>query len=304
MRRAFSFAMEGRPMLRTLAVGTALLLQALAAHAQEPQGGSRAGDRYEIRSERLSSHSSSDGSSSGSSRDVDALMERVIAVRDAGEELEFDLPDDATAEDRARTWQFPVRVLRPSHGPLQLLNGAELEARVGSWLAAAGLPREACGHWIFTWNAFRIECDPQAVMQTLAILDLRRGELRDGASYQEAGERGPGVLRREARGSDGAAFVVEMEVDPEAVRRERAQADIVIAEIGRRESLALDAALQAHASERISGTIRIRFETDAAGRATRRTKVTELGIEGPDGGRETQTITETVERRLVSRPEP
>ncbi|MEA3044992.1 MAG: hypothetical protein QOH47_2830 [Sphingomonadales bacterium] len=290
-------------MLRALTVGTTLLLQALAAHAQEPQGGSRAGDRYEIRSERLWSRSSGEGSS-GSSRDVDVLMERVIAVRDAGEELEFDLPDDATAEDRARTWQFPVRVLRPSQGPLQLLNGAELEARVERWLAAAGWPRAICGRWIFTWNAFRIECDPQSVIPGLARLDLESLDLREGAPYREAGARGPGVLRRETRGSDGAAFVVELEVDPEAVRRERAQNDVVVAEIGRRESLSLDAALQAHSAERISGTIRINFETDAAGRVRRRRKVTELAIEGPDGGRETQTFTDTVERRLVSRAAP
>ncbi|MEA3045966.1 MAG: hypothetical protein QOJ53_298, partial [Sphingomonadales bacterium] len=290
-------------MLRALAVGTALLLQALAAHAQEPQGGWRAGDLYEIRIERVSSQRSG-GASSGSSHDLDTLIERVIAVRDGGVELEFDLPEDTTAEDRARTWQFPVRVLRPSQGPLQLLNGAELEARVERWLAAAGWPREACGQWIFTWNAFRIECDPQSVIPGLARLDLGSLELREGAPYQEAGARGPGVLRREARGSDGAAFVVELEVDPEAVRRERAQNDVVVAEISRRESLSLDAALQAHAAERISGTIRINFETDAAGRVRRRTKVTELAIEGPEGGRETQTFTDRVERRLVSRPAP
>jgi hypothetical protein len=302
MRRASSFAMKVRLMLRLLAVTTALLLQTLAAHAQEPRPGSRVGDIYEIRSERVS-QSSGEGSS-GSSHDVDGFIERVIAVHDAGVELEFDLPEDATAEDRARTWQFPARALRPLHGPLQLLNGSELEARLDRWLEAAGWTRAICGRWIFTWNAFRIECDPQSVIQGLERLDLASGDLREGAPYREAGARGPAVLRREARGSKGATFVVEMEVDPEAVRRERAQADIVVAEISRRESLTFDAALQAHASERISGTIRITFETDSAGRVRRRTKVTELAIEGTPRGRETQTVTEIVERRLVSRPQP
>lgn len=289
-------------MLRLLAVTAALLVQAIAARAQEPQRESRVGEVYEIRREIVSSESSSEGSSA-SSHDLDVLVERVIAVRDAGGELEFDLPQEATARDRAATWQFPVRVLQPPGGPLQLLNGAELAARVDRWLAAANWPRTVCGHWIFTWNAFRIECDPEAVLQTLASFDLRPGDLRDGAPYEEAGSRGPAVMRQEPRGSDGAAFVVEMEVDPEAVRRGRAQTDVVVAEISG-ESLTLDAALQAHASERISGTIRIRFETDAAGRAARRTKVTELAIEGSNRGRETRTVTETLERRLVSRPEP
>jgi hypothetical protein len=290
-------------MPRVLAVVTALLLQTAAARAQEPQAGSPVGEVYEIRRESDASWRFN-GESSGSSHDSDVLIERVIAVHDAGVELEFDLPADVSAEDRARTWQFPVRVLRPRHGPLQLLNGAELEARIVHWLEAAGWPRTICGHWIFTWNAFKIECDPQSMIQTLAAFDLRPGDLRDGAPYQETGARGPAVLRRETRGSDGATFVVELEVDPEAVRRGRAENDIVVAEISRRESLALDAALQAHAAERISGTIRIRFETDAAGRVTRRTKVVELAIEGTDEGRETRTVTETLERRLVSRPAP
>lgn len=286
-------------MLRLVAVMTALLLQTAAAFAQEPGSGSRVGEVYEIQRESMSSESSS-GGSSGDSRSHNVIVERVIAVRDTGVELEFDLPQDATAEDRARVWQFPVRVLQPPSGPLELLNGPELEARVARWLEAAGWTREACGRWIFTWNAFRIECDPQSVIEMLAAFDLRAGDLRDGAPYQQAGSRGPAVLRREARGSDGAVFIVEMELDPEAVRGERAQTDVILAEITARESLSLDAALRARAAERISGTIRITFETDATGRVRRRTKVRELEIEGSNRGRETQTVTETVERRLLS----
>lgn len=291
-------------MLHIVAVAAALLLQALAAHAQEPPPGPRVGDRYEIHLRSVSAQSASDGSS-GDSHSSSIYLERVIAVRDDGVELEFDLPADASAEERARTWQFPVRVLRPAQGPLQLLNAPELEARVNAWLAAAGWTREACGRWIFTWNAFRIECDPQSVIETLATFELRPSALRDGASYSEAGARGPGVLRREAQGSGGAAFVVALEVDPEAARRERAEADAVVREImGENQTFraAFEERSAARSAERISGTIRIRFETDAAERVTRRTKVTELVIEGPGQRRETRTTTETVERRLVSGP--
>jgi len=287
-------------MLRLVAVTAALLLQAFAARAQEARPGAQAGDVYEIRRESVSSETTN-GESSASSSSRNMLMERVIAVHDSGVELEFDLPQDVSAEDRAPIWQFPVRVLRPPQGPLQLLNGPELEARVERWLTAAELTRAACGHWYFTWNAFQVECDPQSVVQALAKLELP-GDLRDGAPYQEAGGRGPAVMRREPRAPDGTVFVVEMDIDPEAARRERAQADIVVAEIMTRESLSLEAALQARSAERLSGTIRITFETDAGGRARRRTKVTELAIEGPNGTRETQTVTETVERRLVPRP--
>src|SRR3954466_8512809 len=112
---------RGRLMPRLLAVVTALLLHTLAARAHEPQPGPRPGDVYEIRSEAVSSNTSSQGSS-GSAHDRDTLIERVIAVRDTGVELEFDLAREATTEDRAAYWQFPVRVLRPPQGPLQLLN--------------------------------------------------------------------------------------------------------------------------------------------------------------------------------------
>lgn len=285
-------------MLRVLALATGLLLQTLAAHAREPQPGSRVGDVYEIRIESVASRSSNQGSS-GDSNSNYLFLERVIAVRDAGVEVEFDLPEDVSAEDRAPAWQYPVRVLRPPHGPLQLLNGPELERRIAAWLTAARVPREACGRWYFTWNAFQIECDPRSVMETLAHMDLRPSDFRDGAPYQDARARAPGVLRREARGPDGAVFAVEMEVDPEKVRRERARADAVVMEISG-DSPALRSARQARSAERISGTIAITFETDGAG-GVRRTKVTALEIGGPNGLRETETVTETVERRLVPR---
>lgn len=289
-------------MLRLLTVVTALLLQPLAARAQEPQPGPRVGDVYEYEMVRDSIWSEgSGGGSTGNAHDRDLLVERVIAVRDTGVELEFDLPPGATAEDRARIWQFPVRVLRPLHGPLQLLNGPELEARVDRWLAAGHMTRTACGHWYFSWNAFQIECDPQSVIRTLAALDLRMEDLRDGAPFQEAGSLEPALLRRETSGPHGAIFVVEMAVDPEAVRRELARADAVSLEI-LGDSPDIRAFREARTPRRISGTIRIRFEADAAGHVKRRTKVTELTIEMANGERESRTSTETVERRLLSRP--
>jgi len=276
-----------------------LMLQGSAAPAQEPPG-PRAGEVYELRLLRESSQTATDGSS-GSTHDADVLVERVIAVREGGVELEFDLPEETTAEDRARTWQFPVRVFKPAQGPLQLLNGPELEARVDRWLAAGGMTRESCGHWIFTWNAFRIECDPQSVMQLLAAVDLASHDLRDGTAFQEAGGLG-GTLRRESADRNGAVYVVEMAVDPQAVREERARADAAMREI-MGDSPELGQAMHARTPDQISGTIKIRFETDAAGHVRRRTTVTELAMDGPGGRHETETVTETVERRLAASPD-
>ena len=213
--------------------------------------------------------------------------------------MQYDLPSAATADERARNWQFPARVFKAFDGPAQLLNGPELEARVDGWLKAAGWPRTVCGHWIFTWNAFRIECDPQSVIKTVQSFDLRSAELRDGASYQETEARGSGQLARKA-GPDGAIFAVEMPVDPDAVRRSRAESDVVVGEI-MNKPVSLDAALRERAREVVSGTISVEFEVDPAENVRRRTKVTKLDIKGPDGRSETETVTEALERRLISR---
>jgi hypothetical protein len=286
--------------MRSWAIVAALLLPALAAHAAPTQLVYRAGDVFEIRRDSESSQRTTKGST-GSSSDRDTIMERIVGTNQAGLELEYDLPKDVTAEDRARQWQFPARVLKPSHGPLQLLNRPELEVRATAWLKAAGLTQAACGHWYFTWNAFRVDCDPQSVIETIEGFDSGPDDLSDGAQYRDSKALNPAPLKRKAASPDGAVFFVEMAIDPDAVRRDRAEADVVVAEI-MRKPLTLEAALHARSAEYISGAITMTFETDPTGHVRRRTKVTTLNITGPDGRLETQTVTETLERRLVSRP--
>lgn len=285
-------------MMRLVGVVVLLFLPALAARADPMPSGPRVGDTVEIRRESRSSSETNDGGSS-SSFDRDTLTERVVAIRENGLELEYDLPNGATPEDRARQWQLPVRVFKPVAGPVELLNGAELEARVDPWLQSARMTRAACGRWIFTWNAFRIDCDPHLVLDTLAAFDMRSGELRDGASYQAVGAAGPAPMKRKKGGSKGATFVVKAAVDPEAVRRERAEADVVVAEINR-SSLTLEAALRARSTEAVSGTIIVTLETDSTGAPRRSTTVTVIEIREPGGKLETQTFTVILERRAPS----
>jgi len=90
-----------------------------------------------------------------------------------------------------------------------------------------------------------------------------------------------------------------MSVDANAVRRARAESDVVVGEI-MKKPMSLEAALQERAREVISGTISVAIETDPAGNVRRRTKVTKLYTKGRDGRSETQTITETLERRRIS----
>jgi hypothetical protein len=91
-----------------------------------------------------------------------------------------------------------------------------------------------------------------------------------------------------------------MPVDPDAIRRARAESDVVVGEI-MKKPVSLDAALRERAREIVSGTISVTFETDPAGNVRLRTKVTKLETMEPDGRSETETVTETLERRLISR---
>ena len=276
----------------------ALVLPASIANAGGVPQTPQVGDISEITLIRRSVQQSSNGSS-GSSNDKDAIIERVIGVRVDGVELQYDLPSSATADERARTWQLPVRVFKPSGGPAQLLNSPELEARLDGWLKAASLPRTACGHWIFTWNAFRIECDPQSVIKLVQSFDLGTPILRGGELYQDPEAASAARLARRSGGADGETFAVEMLVEPNAVRHARAESDVVVGEI-MQKPVSLEAALRERAGEVVAGTISVAIETDSTGDVRRRTKVTKLDIKGLDGHSETQTVTETLERRRIS----
>lgn len=287
-------------MLRLIAVLLALALQTAGAAAAAPSA-DRVGDLYEV-TVRTETKTTSDIGSSGSSTSGGQLVERVVGVRDDGLELQFDLPNSATAEDRARDWQFPVRVAKPLEGPLRLLNQPELETRIDAWLKLGGLPREQCGRWYFTWTAFKVECDSQTVLSTLTAFDLREANLRDGAAYRIEGGLGPASLRQERSGKAGAVFVAEFAVDPEAVRRERAESDIMLAQVMGKPAVTIDEALKGRAVDRISGKITIRIETDASGRVTRRIRIASVEIVSSKG-LETSRTTQTAERRAISAPE-
>lgn len=278
---------------RLIAMAAAMLLPAVAC--AQPQ----AGDEYEITRVSDSTDQSSDGSS-GSAHDKDTVVERVIAVRENGLELEYDFPASANAQERASNWQFPVRVLKPLRHPMLLRNRAELESRVEAWLEAGGMPRTACGRWYFSWNAFRIECNPESVIRTIAAYDLRPDDLRDGAPYKDPMGRTAAPLRRlPAESAAETIFAAEMPIDPDMVIRQRAETDIVVAEISGK-TLTLEAALRERSKEQVSGTIAITFYADKMGNVRRRKRVIKQETKRPDGQTETRTVVETLERRPVS----
>jgi hypothetical protein len=219
--------------MKTIIVGASigvLLSPTAPAWAQASQPTSRAGEAFLVTQSYKTSDETSDGSS-GSSSGSDTLLERSIARRPDGVEVEYDLPIDATREDRARNWQFPARVLRMDGGRMRLLNASQLDDRLAGWLETAKWDRSICGRWIFTWNAFRIECDPQSVIGRLEKMDLLSQDLRDGAPYLDARANGTGRLARQGGGSKGAIFSATVEVDPDKARLERANADVAVGEM-------------------------------------------------------------------------
>lgn len=267
--------------------------QAAQADATAVGQSPKVGETHEI-VQSYETSDQGDGGSSGRSNGRNTLVERVLNVRSDGLELEFDLPKGASEQIKAQTWQFPVRVFKPVGGRMELLNRVELEQRIDRWLEAAKLTRAACGRWTFTWTAQRVECDPQSIIGTLEALDLRSATLADGAPYRADGALEVGKLAR----TSATTFAVTLSVDPDAVRRARAEADVVVGEISQ-EPVSLDAALKKRTAEQVSGTIAITVETDASGQARRRSSTTKIEIRGADGRRESQTRTETIERHRL-----
>jgi hypothetical protein len=275
-----------------------LFLPTMAAHAEPTQRSIQIGDIYEITRTRDSSSQGSDASS-GSSHDQDTLIERIEVVRPDGLEVVYDLPQQTTADERQQTWQFPARMFELREGQVQLLNAPELEKRVDAWLKWGKMSREACGHWIFTWNAFKIECDPQSVIGMVQEFDPRMRDLRDGALYRDAHALRPVPLTMKVGSSEGSTFTASLEIDPKSVQRDRAAADVVIGEITRKP-VTLDAALVERSKEAVAGTIEVTIDADAGGNVSRLTKITKSQTKKPDGSVQTETVTETIERRLVS----
>jgi hypothetical protein len=274
-----------------------LLAPSVPVLAQASHPSSTAGEAYVITQSYKTSEEASDGAS-GSSSGSDTLVERVIARRRGGVELEYDLPIDSTPDDRARTWQLPARVLRMDGARMQLLNSTQLEDRLAVWLKAANWDRSVCGRLIFTWNAFRIECDPQSIIRRLEEIDLSSQDLRDGASYLDARTGGAGRLVRKNCSSKGTIFSATIEVDPDKVRLERAETDVAVGELIQKVT-SLETALRERSQEQVSGSISVVWETDDAGGARKRTKTTALETKRPDGTVEKRITIEVVERRRV-----
>lgn len=254
----------------------------------------KAGDAFEIvQSYETSSETNGDGSSSSSGHNT--LIERVIRVDEDGVELEYDEAREANGQRKGLNWQFPARIYRPKNGVPTLLNAAELEKRVDPWLKMTKMPRGACGEWIFTWNAFKIECDPASALSIIEQYNLWIPTLSEGEFYSEEGALAAAPLQVKHRNETVSVYFVELEIDPQKIKLAKAESDVVVGKIIG-EPKTFEGSLAKQANDRISGTISVTIEANALGWITKRTNVTKLRIEA-NGQIETSLKTETLERR-------
>jgi hypothetical protein len=268
-----------------------------APHVQASSYEPKAGDVFQI-VQTYETSKSTNGDSSSSSGGKSALIERVIRVDQGGVELEYDEPPEADGKRKGLNWQLPARIYRPANGTPILLNSAELEKRVDPWLKKAKMQRAACGQWIFTWNAFKIECDPASALGIVEQFNLWSPNMAEGQLFSDSSSIAAVPLKVKSYGANGSVYVAELEVDPEKVKKQKAETDVLVSKImGKTKSF--ESALAEQANHKISGTILVTIEAGPSGQTIKRTTITRFRIEA-DGAIETGSNSVTLERRPLS----
>lgn len=246
------------------------------------------GASYEVWIEQATETKSEN--SSGSSSSNSAGQVTVLSDGPDGQVVLYDLPPDTSEKDRARQWQWPAKIVYAPDGGAQLLEREAHEARLTAWLKLANWTREACGQWIFTWNAFYIECDLDAVIKDSEHYKPPSAELAAGVLFTRPGALAPVPLVE--RTLDDGRIVLEatLALDPDYVRAEMVESALVVAQITAKP-LTLDEAKAAHADDVISGSIKVQFDLTAAPDEWVRTDVTQMTVDEGKGEIETRKAT-------------
>jgi len=275
----------GKVKVKFASVVFVVLMAATPSAAQLPLA--QPGERYEVRRIYKTETISTTGSSHSSGSDT--ILVRIVNVSSAGTEREYDLPRSAKAEERERQWQLPVRILAATDGSRHILNVPEMKARLADWLKRGKMTTASCGQWIFTWNAFKIECDPQAVLAMVDDFTIAPPVLREGLPYADAGALAPAALTRVANDRYAARLLV----DPDAVKRDEAESAKVTAQILGPTASSMPSVRQA------SGTIEVEFKTDRESRPLTRTRTATIDVVLSDGTTERRRSVETLEMTAI-----
>ena len=187
-------------------------------------------DQYEI-SVRYETRSEGNGSS-GSSSGSNLYSEVAYPTQGACRTRRFDGIDDPERKRPLADWQLPVEVRECDDQPPVIVNQKEMLARLDAFLAAAKVSREACGKHYFTWNVFKIECDPETVLDTVAGINLGGIPLHDGADYEVPRTGIRVTLALVETTPDGRhTFTSSGAIDPAFLRQEAANTIMVVTEI-------------------------------------------------------------------------
>ena len=265
----------------------------------------REGEVYEIHTSYETSEEGSDGST-GTSSGHDAIIVKILKVTDEGLELEYDTPvdyHDITAEKKAlareQFWQFPARIFEPAGEPKQLLNAADLEKRLDIWLSAAKIERSLCGRWYFTWDAFKVECDPQSVLVQIEAFDPAVRTISDGIAYPDDGALTPIILKQKGSGIAALTFTGRTSVDADKLRKAAAEQQVITGQILRNE-ISMEDALKQRNDDTISGTVTLTIEVNEKGEVVKRTRDTDVTTVTPDGVSTKRTTKTVTERKKIS----
>lgn len=272
-----------------------VLLTLLSASAWGQVQDENVGDQFRITLSYNSETKGENGSSSSSSGSHEYL-EQILSIRDDGVERLYDIPLESGDEGRLISWQFPVRVFEASDGGMEILNRRELEERRDAWLEAAEIPTEACGTWYFTWNAFQVECDPDAILETIKAIKIQPANLLDGAMFTHPAAINPGRLQR----GEGASrtFRVVMAVNAEYFHRAEAQGDVIVGEI-MRKPISFEDAYAKRKAETITGTVEVVLAANADDRVWKQITSIETVKTEVDGQVEREISTEVIERNPI-----
>lgn len=276
--------------LKTWLLGLLIALASVSARADE------AGESYYL---KLSHEEESEDSGGGrsSSRGRDDLIERIIEITDEWRIVEYDLPLEPGEERKPLNWQFPARFQIDAEGTATLLNAGDLAERNAAWRELAGVDESACGSWYFTWNAFKIECDPQSVLGILDRYDLDFGSLREGWQLAYPSTLAKAALRDCTEEAEETTYCADYILDPEAIRQSRIESDKVVAQIMGEEAAGRTA--KDRSKEQIEGSLQLKLSVDDDGEVWKRVVTTSLTTIAEDGEIEISTSREELLRTRV-----
>ena len=232
--------------------------------------------------EHQRSSESSDGSSSNSSG-TDILLETFRGLEGGERRFTYDLPRDESGKTRSNFWYFPVDVIEDTLGNRRLANRQILEARISEWLAKYNIPRSLCGKYS-NGNGFpyRIDCDPEVVLEVIDGYVLRDPDVAVGAAYDHPMGEGQGEWKM---GTVPGILSAKMPVSAAKLREERVENQRVLAEM-LEQPFDRDAVVAEMGAIQFSGEIEVTVEFDDVGAIARRTEHLRYQAVNPDGVRE------------------